>query len=103
MYERGASQGPSTIMQKHNTPLSETQHVSGLRAGGLDAELLHLPVEVRALDAEVPRGVAEVAPFRGEAVEEVLPLETRAGLAQREGAFVGSVDGGHLQQGHHLL
>ena len=49
-----------------------------------DAELLHLAVEVRPLDAEVAGGVPEVAPVRGQPLEDVLPLEARARHPQRQ-------------------
>jgi len=48
-----------------------------------DAELLHLPVEVGPLDAQLARGVPQVAPVGGKPLQDVLPLELRSRGAQR--------------------
>src|SRR5262249_33492759 len=77
MYELAYGDPAVPIRPKHNMRLSETQQrLPRLRLGarGLDAELLHLAVEVRALDPEVPRRVAQVAAVGGEPVEDVLAL-----------------------------
>ena len=73
------------MMQIVNSRLSNVQHSGSGPSGGLDAELLHLPIEVRAFDAQLPRRMAEVAAVRREPIQDVLPLEPCARLPQREG------------------
>src|SRR4029453_2346667 len=55
------------------------------RFGLLDPELLHLAVQVGALDAQVLGGLAQVSRLRRGPVEDVVPLEAVARVAQRQG------------------
>src|SRR6185369_9036998 len=68
----------------------------------LDSELFHLAIEVGALDAELSSRVAQIASVGGEAVEDVLPLEARAGLAQGQRAFLADRGGRHVEDAHQV-
>src|SRR5258708_31986534 len=77
---------------------------AGLRAGpfvAAEAQLLHLPGELCPLDPEVAGRLPEVPPVRGEPLQDVLPLEARARLAQGQGAAVrGCAGPRHLERLH---
>src|SRR5262245_19340999 len=69
-----------------------------------DAQLLHLPIEVRPLDAQVTRGTRQAARIGGEPIENVLPLETRARLAQGQSRpILGNPDPRDLEGVHGVL
>src|SRR5207245_9662107 len=72
MYElvgEGRGRPGGSMMQNLNSRLSDSQRVKKIRRGRsrmagprrrLDPELLHLAVQVGALDAQLARGLAEV-------------------------------------------